>query len=227
MCFSAVGTVAVLLGSSALLAIGIVFGRGRVLVRLSLALAGFALLWTWPVWVWHGRSWGSSEVPVGAAVVTILVAVLCLVAYRRGWRIADRQSQDARTDGPFQFPLSDILLVTAATGIALLVSKQMSLPGNFDWWFVGFAALICLSQAVVALVALWITLSQRPLWQRLAWGAAGITAVSTVAPLAFYGAPLLPLWWYVVTQGCEAAFICGLLMPFRVRGYRFVRSAVS
>ena len=104
MCFSAVGSVAVLLGSSALLAIGVVFGRGRVLVRLSLALVAFALLWAWPVWVWHNRHWGSSEVPLGAAVVTVLVAGLCFVAYRRGWRIVDRQSQDARTDDTVSIP---------------------------------------------------------------------------------------------------------------------------
>jgi hypothetical protein len=226
LCFSAVGSVAVLLGSSALLAIGMVFGHGRVLVRLSLALAAFALLWAWPVWVWHNRPWRSSEVPLGAAIVTVLVAGLCFVAYRRGWRIVDRQSPDARTDVRFQFPLRDILLVTAAIGIVLLVSKQMSLGGNFEWWFLGFAALICLTQAVVALVALWTALSQRTLWQRLTLGLVGVAAVSALAPLAFYGAPLLPLWWYVVTQGCEAAFIFGLLMPFRIRGYRLVRSVL-
>ena len=107
LCFSAVGSVAVLLGSSALLAIGVVFGRGRVLVRLSLALAAFALLWAWPVWVWHGRRWGASVKSRWArASSPCSWRRLSFVAYRRGWRIVDRQSQDAaNSTARFQFPL--------------------------------------------------------------------------------------------------------------------------
>ena len=58
--FSAIGSVAVLLGSSALLAIGVVFGRGRAFGQVVPGPRGLCPAVGLARMGWHGRRWGAS-----------------------------------------------------------------------------------------------------------------------------------------------------------------------
>jgi hypothetical protein len=233
----AVASRVVLLATAALLGVGLVFGRSRWLTRFSAVLAAFAMLWAWPTVIWGQhkleQDGGLVDVPSGAVMVAALVAGLLSLVRWRGWRVAEPDAAASRPPARMQFTLRDLLWLTAAVAVTLLLAQQMQLPREFDefrqlrWLETVWVGLMCLTQVLVAVAAFWAALSQRPFWQRVTMGLAAAAVVAAAVPLAFQAFNVhLPFWGWFRGHMLAGLYVFAALMLFRLRGYRLVRAAV-
>ncbi len=222
---AAIGTITMLVGLSVLAAIWLVFGAGRWSLRLCGAIAALAAIWGGPVWVWSHFQLPANEICLGAMVIALFAALPMLWLRRLGLAMR-HESADAAAPAPgwtVQLPLRDLLLFPAAIGAALVVLRLVPLPAVFPWWALGFELLLALTQALVVTLALWVALSPRRAVFRWSVGMVGVLLLSVSAPLAFHGAPLLPLWWYVAVQSAIGMYAFLGMLGLRRCGWRLKR----
>ncbi len=233
--YSAVGSVMVLMGASALLTVWLVFGPQRWSQRLSVALVGLAAIWAGPLWVWEHFELPYQPVPIIALLVIGLLASLLLYMRRKRWAIvwlSAAGDDTARIDGansrhPMQVPLCDLLVFPIAVGVLLLVGKMVRLPGNVDrWWIMMFAMLIPFSVLLIA-VAMWAALSNRGTISRWTIGLGGIVLLSIT--VGFILGEMARWWsphirWWVVSQATTALYVFFCLSMLRRCGWRLRKS---
>jgi hypothetical protein len=232
----AVASLVVLLGTSVLFAVGLVFGRGRWPLRVSAALVAFTALWAWPTVSSQrdgGRNIGEPIMALylGTVVIAALVAGLLSLVRWRGWWVAEPDAALSPPPARLQFTLRDLLLLTAAVAVTLLLAQQMPLTlvryslRGLGWLLTtALLGLTCFTQVLVAVAAFWTALSQRPFWQRVAVALAA-AAVVAAAPLALRAYILVPIWSWFRGHMLIGVYIFAALMLFRLRGFRLVRVA--
>jgi hypothetical protein len=209
-------------GLSWLGAFWLVHGTGRWSWRLPLFLAGFALLWSAPVWIWQHYKLPGSHVPIIAlGIAAFSIPVMTLP--KRGLRLQCVNSEWKSPEGgrEFQLPLRDLLLIMGAIGLLIAVAKLIQQPTNLQLWLISFGVVRCWCQAFICIIAAHTALQLGRLW-RYPVGLLGIAILSVAAPVAFHD-PRLHWWWVFATIDCTMGlYVLFALLLVRRQGWRLV-----
>jgi hypothetical protein len=200
-----------------------IHGGLRWSLRLAGLVAGSAAIAAVLLASGHRDDAGVWNIMLGTVTFVGGLALLLRLCRWRRWTIASHNETVLPTaphsEGHWQLPLKDMLIVTAAVALLLAVLR-FAVPGVRDVLVLAYVSIHGAALAVTVFVATWATFSRWRLGVRLAVLCLA-AAVNGAIPNAVSSIPGPdPLWWCETLHGVTAAAVWLFLGIYRLHGYR-------